>query len=74
MAFALWHAFVVWVTLLRTSLAGTALAWLAGVAALVFVAIGGAVLALLRVRSGGIAAPVVAQWAFDATLLVGLWV
>ena len=73
-AFALWHAFVVWVTLLQTSLAGTALAWLAGMAALVFVAIGGAVLALLRIRSGGIAAPVVAHWAFDATLLVGLWV
>lgn len=73
-AFALWHAFVVWVTLLQTSLTGTALAWLAGVAALVFVAIGGAVLAVLRIRSGGIAAPVVAHWAFDATLLVGLWV
>jgi membrane protease YdiL (CAAX protease family) len=73
-AFALWHAFVVWVTLLQTSIAATALAWLAAVGALVFVAIGGAVLALLRLRSGGIAAPVVAHWAFDATLLVGLWV
>ena len=72
-AFALWHAFVVWVTLLQTSLAGTALAWLEGLAALVFVAIGGAVLAGLRLRAGTIAAPALAHWAFDATLLVGLW-
>jgi membrane protease YdiL (CAAX protease family) len=73
-AFALWHGFVVYVTLLQTSLAGTSLAWLAGAAALLFVAAGGAVLALLRVRSRGLAAPIVAHWAFDAALLVGLWV
>ncbi len=72
-AFALWHGSVVYVTLLQTSLAGTSLAWLAGAAALLFVAAGGAVLALLRVRSRGLAAPIVAHWAFDAALLVGLW-
>lgn len=73
-AFALWHAFVVYVTLRQTSLAGTSLAWLAAGAALLFVAVGGAVLALLRIRSRGLAAPIVAHWAFDAALLVGLWV
>lgn len=73
LAFALWHGFVVYVTLVQTSLAGTSLAWLAGAVALLFVAAGGAVLALLRVRSRGLAAPIVAHWAFDAALLVGLW-
>ena len=33
-ASALWHSFVVWVTLPRTNVAGSALAWLAGSAAL----------------------------------------
>lgn len=72
-AFALWHGSVVYLTLLQTSLAASSLAWLAGAAALLFVAVGGAALALLRVRSRGIAAPIVAHWAFDAALLVGLW-
>ncbi len=71
-AFALWHAFVVYVTLLQTNIAGSALAWLAGAAALLFVAIAGAALGLLRVRSRGLAAPALAHWAFDATLLLGL--
>ncbi len=72
-AFALWHAFVVWVTVFQTSLANTALAWLAGLAALAFLAIAAAVLALLRLRSRTIVAPILAHWTFDATLLVGLW-
>ncbi len=72
--FASWHVFVVWVTILQTSLANSALAWLAGAAALLFVAVGGAALAFLRLRSRTIAAPILAHWTFDATLLVGLWV
>lgn len=73
-AFALWHAFVVWVTIFQTSLAGTPLAWFAGAAALLFVAAGGAVLAILRLRARTVMAPVLAHWVFDATLLVGLWI
>lgn len=71
--FALWHTFVVYVTILQTSLATTPLAWAAALAALAFLALGGAVLALLRVRSGGLVAPVLAHWAFDATMLLGLY-
>ena len=73
-AFALWHLWVVSVTLLHTNIASGVLTVLAFTGAIVFVALGGVVLALLRVRSGGIGAPIVAHWAFDGLMLLGLWV
>lgn len=71
-AFALWHAVVFYLTLAQTSLAGSALAWLAAIAALVFLFLGGVALALLRIRARSLIAPIAAHWAFDAAVLVGL--
>ena len=70
--FALWHAWVLYVTLAQTSLADSPLAWLAAVAAFVFLVAGGVALASLRLASRGLLAPIAAHWAFDAALLLGL--
>lgn len=72
--FAFWHLWVVSVTLLHTNIASGILTVLAFVGAIVFVALGGVVLALLRVRSGGLGASILAHWAFDGLMLLGLWI
>jgi len=71
-AFALWHVAVLYLTLLQTSLAGSALSWLAAAAALLFLLLGGLALGVLRIRAGSLLAPIAAHWAFDAAVLVGL--
>lgn len=70
--FALWHAWVLYVTLAQTSLADSPLAWLAASAAFAFLVAGGVALATLRLASRGLLAPIAAHWAFDAALLLGL--
>jgi membrane protease YdiL (CAAX protease family) len=47
---------------------------LAFAGAILFVALGGVVLSLLRLRSGGLGAPILAHWAFDGLMLLGLWI
>ena len=71
-AFTLWHAVVFYLTLLQTSLAESALAWLAATGALLFLFLAGVALALLRIRAGSLIAPIAAHWAFDAAVLIGL--
>ncbi len=71
-AFALWHLFVIYTTLLQTSLARTPLAWLAGSLALAVVFAGGVAFARLRIRSGTLAASVAAHWSFNTVVLMGL--
>lgn len=72
-AFALWHAAVAVVTVNATTIAPSP--WLvpaiAGALGVVFA--GGLVLAWLRLRTGTLASTISAHWAFNATLLVGLW-
>ncbi len=72
--FGLWHAWIIYYTLLQTNLTSSPLMWLAFAAGMLFVALGGVVLALLRVRSGGLLASVLAHWGFDAMMLLGLWI
>lgn len=73
-AFALWHAVVAVVTVGETTLAAPS-PWfvpaIAGALAVVF--IGGVVLAWLRLWTDTLATPIGAHWAFNATLLAGLW-
>ena len=71
--FALWHLAVVRATIDDTSL-GRPSVWFvpALVGALIVVAIGGAVFAWLRLRTGSLATTIAAHWSFDAVLLVGL--
>jgi membrane protease YdiL (CAAX protease family) len=73
-AFALWHLWVVSVTLVHTNIASGVLTVLAFAGAIAFVALGGVVLSLLRLRSGGLGASIVAHWAFDGLMLLGLWI
>jgi uncharacterized protein len=71
--FTLWHLVVVWRTVALTNLADEPL-WLAlgllGSLGAVFV--GGLVFAVLRLRTGNLAASITAHWAFNAVLLLGL--
>ena len=71
--FALWHLAVVRATIDDTSL-GRPSVWFvpALVGALIVVAIGGAVFAWLRLRTGSLATTIAAHWSFNAVLLVGL--
>ena len=73
-AFALWHAAVATVTVGETTIAPPSpwfLPAIAGALAVVFV--GGLVLAWLRLWTDTLATTIAAHWAFNATLLVGLW-
>ena len=72
-AFALWHAVVAVVTVNDTTIAGSAWAIPAIAGALAVVFAGGFVLAWLRLWTGALASTIAAHWAFNATLLVGLW-
>jgi membrane protease YdiL (CAAX protease family) len=73
-AFALWHASVAVVTVGDTTI-GPPSPWFlpAVLAALLVVLGGGAVFALLRLRTGTIASTVAAHWVFNALVLLGLW-
>lgn len=73
-AFALWHAAVAIATVGATTVAAPSpwfLPAIAGALAVVFA--GGVVLAWLRLWTDTLATPIAAHWAFNATLLVGLW-
>jgi uncharacterized protein len=73
-AFALWHAAVAVVTVGQTTIAAPSPLFLpAIVGALAVVFVGGVVLAWLRLRTETLATTVGAHWAFNATLLAGLW-
>jgi membrane protease YdiL (CAAX protease family) len=73
-AFALWHAAVAIVTVGETTVAAPSPWFLpAIVGALLVVFAGGMVLAWLRLRTDTLATPIVAHWAFNTTLLYGLW-
>ena len=74
LAFALWHAVSLLGTISVTTLAPPS-PWSmpALAAALLAVAAGGATFAWLRLRSGTLLAPIAAHWAFNAVVLVGLW-
>ena len=74
-AFALWHAAIVRGTISDTTLAPGPLFAVIGVigaAAVVFA--GGLVFAWLRLRTGSLGPTIAAHWAFNAVVLVGLWV
>lgn len=72
-AFALWHAAVAVVTVNATTLAASVWVLPAIVGALAVVFAGGIVLAWLRLVTDTLASTLAAHWAFNATLLVGLW-
>jgi len=71
--FTLWHVVIISRTLALTNLRTDPLLWglgLAGASAGVFV--GGVLFAVLRTRTGHLAASVLAHWGFNTVLLVGL--
>jgi len=73
-AFALWHAAVAVVTVDSTTIAPPSpwfLPAIAGALAVVFA--GGLALAWLRLATETLASTIAAHWAFNATLLLGLW-
>jgi membrane protease YdiL (CAAX protease family) len=73
-AFALWHAAVAVVTVGETTVAAPSPWFLPAIAgALAVVFMGGVVLAWLRLWTGTLATTIAAHWAFNATLLFGLW-
>lgn len=73
-AFTLWHVAIVAATVGQTNFReASALTLLAVVGALAAVFAGGAFFALLRIRTGHLAAAAAAHWTFNAALLLGLW-
>ncbi len=72
-AFALWHGAVALATVDRTTLASTAWVAPAVAGALAVVFVGGLVLAWLRLATATLGSAIAAHWAFNATLLLGLW-
>ena len=72
-AFALWHGAVAVATVDATTIARTVWALPAIGAALAVVFAGGFVLAWLRLVTRTLASTIAAHWAFNGTLLVGLW-
>ncbi len=71
-AFALWHLGVALVTVADTPLGSSPLFPLAIAGALGVVFAGGLAFAALRLRTGTLLSTVVAHWAFNAAVLVGL--
>ncbi|HEY3217642.1 MAG TPA: type II CAAX endopeptidase family protein [Candidatus Limnocylindria bacterium] len=72
--FALWHIGVVFVTIGDTTLGRPSPWFLPAVCgALIIVLVGGAAFAWLRLRTHTLATPIAAHWAFNVSLLVGLW-
>ena len=74
LVFALWHVAVVFGTIGDTTI-GRPSPWFlpAALGALVVVFAGGAALAWLRLRTRTLATTIAAHWAFNVTVLVGLW-
>jgi membrane protease YdiL (CAAX protease family) len=73
--FAFWHGLTVFHTVGNTSLAQSGLGYVLGcVGGFTAVFIGGLLFALLRTRTCNLAASVIAHWAFNATILVGLYI
>lgn len=72
--FALWHALIVLHTVGQTSLADSSTTWAIGiVGGFVAVAIGGWMFAQLRIRSGSLITSLVCHWAFNGSILIGLY-
>jgi membrane protease YdiL (CAAX protease family) len=73
-AFTLWHAVIVSRTLGVTNLAGEPLLLALGLAgAFGSVLIGGVLFAVVRLATGHLVGSIVAHWAFNAVLLLGLY-
>lgn len=71
--FALWHVLIVLATLAETNLVTAPLFYVLGlVGAFAALFAGGASFAVLRLRTGNLAAPIAAHWAFNAVILLGL--
>jgi membrane protease YdiL (CAAX protease family) len=74
LTFALWHGFVAIATVADSTLGQTTGWWIFGIsAAMVVLFIGGAIMAILRTITGTLATSIAAHWAFNAVILVGLW-
>jgi membrane protease YdiL (CAAX protease family) len=72
--FTLWHVVIVTRTLVATNLADQPLLLGLGIAgALASIFVGGVIFAVLRVRTGNLAGSIVAHWAFNTTLLIGIY-
>ena len=72
--FTLWHGVIVTRTVLLTNLEGEPLLVIVGLAgAYAAVFFGGILFAALRLATGHLAGSIVAHWAFNAALLVGLY-
>jgi membrane protease YdiL (CAAX protease family) len=72
-AFMVWHAVIVVRTLGVTNVADQPVLMVIGlVGTLGSVFVGGIVFALLRLKTGNLSGSIVAHWAFNATLLLGL--
>jgi uncharacterized protein len=73
--FALWHAVVVVATVADSTLGQTVGWWIVGVAgATVVLFVGGVIMASLRTMTGTLMTSIAAHWAFNAVILVGLWI
>ena len=72
--FALWHALIIVHTVSRTSLAERGETWAIGiVGGFAAVAIGGWLFAQLRIRSGSLITSIACHWAFNGSILIGLY-
>jgi membrane protease YdiL (CAAX protease family) len=72
--FALWHGLIIVHTVGRTSLADSSSSWAIGiVGGFVAVAIGGWLFAQLRIRSGSLITSMICHWAFNGSILIGLY-
>lgn len=72
--FALWHALIIVHTVGRTSLARTPLSLAIGIlGGFAAVAVGGWLFAQLRIRSGSLITSMVCHWAFNGSILIGLY-
>lgn len=72
--FALWHSLIIVHTVGQTSLARTTWTMALGIlGGSVVVALGGWLFAYLRIRTGNLAAPLACHWAFNAAVLIGLY-
>ncbi|MDP9467233.1 MAG: CPBP family intramembrane metalloprotease [Chloroflexota bacterium] len=72
--FALWHGLIIVHTVGQTSLARTTWTMALGIiGGFVVVALGGLLFAYLRIRTGSLLAPLACHWAFNASVLIGLY-
>ena len=74
MVFTLWHLVIVTRTLLATNFANEPLMLILGiVGALTAIFVGGVLFAVLRLRTNNLAGSIVAHWAFNTVLLIGIY-